>query len=150
MKKIILLLLSIVIFSCSDNKHFTKEDLAENTMEALQDNNLEQFKKSLPTIKELEEINEFISPEYYDNYVTDLFLECKEEFSKLELKASDFEIFKINEPNKISEIMGVESIEFNVILKNDDDVFLKAEFEKIIKTTSGYKFSKEEIDLSKS
>lgn len=147
MKNLILLIFLTSIISCQKNEFYTKEILAENIFKSLQENDIELFKKSVPSFEFVQGLSEMTSGEY-DNWVTENFLESQEEFSKKNYKASDYELFKVNEPYRTYEIDSFEYIRYYVIIKNNENVYLKLDFLDCIKTSNGYKLG-EPIDIKK-
>lgn len=145
MKKIFLLILIVTIVSCQNNEYYTKEILAENVFTSLQENDFELFKKSVPDFELVNKVTK-MTPSEYDNLITESFIKSQEEFSKKNYKASDFELFKINEPYRTYEIDSFEYIKYYVIVKNNENVFLKLDFKDCIKTTEGYKLG-EPVDI---
>ena len=84
----------------------------------------------------------------YDNYITEAFVKSQEEFTKKGYKASEFKLFKTNEPYRTYELDGFEYIRYHVIINNKDNVYLKLDFSDCIKTPEGYKLG-ESIDIEK-
>lgn len=138
MRKITILILLVTVYSCQNEKIFTKEILAKNVLEALQKNDFELFKETVPNYefaKKMADIN--ISE--YDNFITELYINCQGEFTKNNYKASDFELFKINEPYRTYELDSFEYLRYYVILKNKQSSYIKLNFSDCIKTPNGYK-----------
>lgn len=133
MKKLLLLALLISAISCQKDEIYTKEILAKNIVKSLQENDIELFKKSVPSFEFVQGMTE-ITLSKYDNWVTENFLESQEEFSKRNYKASDFELFKVNEPYRTYEVDGFDYIRYYVIIKNKNNTYLKLDFLDCIKT----------------
>lgn len=153
MKKLSFLLLFIMFASCQKEDANTKEKLAENIIESLQNNNYEQFKENLPSF-ELFKLQGAITEEKYDNIISDVFIKCKKEFTEKDIDISEYEIFRVNEPYKKNEWNGFEQINFYVIINNSKDNFLKLDFNDCPKTENGYKLGEaisiiEQMEYSK-
>lgn len=146
MKKILLLTFLIVSFSCQKNKYYTPEILAEKAFKSLQEDDLKLFKNTLPSFEIVQKVSDMTASEY-NIWITETFVESQEEFTQMNLKASDFELFKVNEPHKTYEHDGFEYIRYDVIIKNQEDVYLELKFSDCIKTPDGYKLG-EVIRLS--
>jgi hypothetical protein len=138
MRKLLFLCLLLTFCSCQKKNAYTKEELAENIIESLQQNNYEQFKENLPNF-ELFKLQGEITEEKFDNIISDAFIKCKKEFTENDIDISEYEIFKVNEPYKKDEWKGLEQINFYVIIKNSKDNFLKLDFNDCPKTEQGYK-----------
>jgi hypothetical protein len=147
MKKILLLTFLFVIISCQKNEYYTKEVLAEKVFKSLQENDYDLFKKSVPSYDLVQKVTDMTASDY-DNYVTKAFVESQEEFTKKGFKASDFELFKVNEPYRTYEIDSFDYIRYYVIIKNKDNVYLTLDFLDCIKTSEGFKLG-EPIDIKK-
>ena len=147
MKKILLLTLLIIGVSCQKDRYYTKEILAENVFKSLQENDLELFKSSVPSYELVQTVTDMTTSEY-DNWVTEAYVESQEEFTKKGLKASDFELFKVNEPYRTYEIDSFDYIRYYVIIKNKDNVYLKLDFLDCIKTSDGFRLG-EPINIKK-
>lgn len=128
----------LTIISCQKEKSFTTEILAQNVVESLQKDDFELFKKTVPSYEFVQTISDFGLSEY-DNLITEIFVKSQEEFTKKNLKASDFELFKVNEPYRTYELDSVEYIRYYVILKNKESLYLKLDFSDCVKTPNGYK-----------
>ena len=147
MKKLILFILFTVIVSCQKDKYYTKEILAEKVIKSLQENDFKLFKKSVPSFEFVQKVTDMTVGEY-DNFITDAFVKSQEEFSKKNLKASDFELFKVNEPYRTYVLDSFEYIKYYVIVKNSENLYLKLDFSDCIKTSEGYKLG-EPVDIVK-
>lgn len=145
MKKIVFLIVLIFSVSCQKDAYFTKELLAEKVLESLQKNDLEAFKKCFPSFEFVQKIVDMNASEY-TNFVTEAFVAIQKEFKKGGDKASNYELFKINEPYRTYELDGFSYIKYSVILKNNDNIYLKMKFSDCVKTSDGFKLG-ERIDV---
>ena len=147
MKKLLLPIILIIITSCQKNEFYSKEVLAEKVLKSLQENDFELFKESVPSYEFVQKVTN-MSVSEYDNYITEAFVKSQEEFTKKGYKASEFKLFKTNEPYRTYELDGFEYIRYHVIINNKDNVYLKFDFSDCIKTPEGYKLG-ESIDIEK-
>lgn len=138
MKKTLFLTLLILCSSSAMNNYLTPEILAEKVFKSLQENDFEAFKDSCPKYEVIQKLVDMTAAEY-DARVKEVFAESQKEFTEKNYSAADFELIKVNEPYKRYEHKGFEYIRYNVIIKNQEDIYLELNFSDCIKTPDGYR-----------
>ena len=141
MRKIIICsnLIILVLTSCSRQEYYTKDILAQNVIKALQEDDINLFKKTFPSFELVQKVMKEINYSEYNQKMTEMFIESQNVFSKKGYNIRDFEISIIYEPYKVYEYEGFEYISFEVLIKNKSNFYLTVDFSDCIKTETGYK-----------